>query len=155
MLFGGAYDAAANGADGRCAVNANKNTACFSAAEPMAVSKRSFRSFPARRNLFEKWRRRGCFDAPGGVPDSAANALIAAGHALNGLEIICEDGSRLLLSHKNYEKLVRAGARFTVMNKTRLLAVTVNPFSSKGSHYNKTEFYRCHVQRSRRTRCGA
>ena len=42
----------------------------------------------------------------GGVPDSAANALIAAGRALNGLEIICEDGSRLLLSHKNYEKLV-------------------------------------------------
>ena len=77
----------------------------------------------------------------GGVPDSAANALIAAGRALNGLEIICEDGSRLLLSHKNYEKLVRAGARFTVMNKTRLLAVTVNPFSAKGSHYNKTEFY--------------
>ena len=30
---------------------------------------------------------------------------------------------------------------FTVMNKTRLLAVTVNPFSAKGSHYNKTEFY--------------
>lgn len=27
------------------------------------------------------------------------------------------------------------------MNKTRLLAVTVNPFSAKGSHYNKTEFY--------------
>lgn len=78
----------------------------------------------------------------GGVPDSAANALIAAGHALNGLEIICEDGSRLLLSHKNYEKLVRAGARFTVLNKTRLLAVTVNPFSAKGSHYNKTEFYK-------------
>ena len=77
----------------------------------------------------------------GGVPDSAANALIAAGRALNGLEIICEDGSRLLLSHKNYEKLVRAGARFTVMNKTRLLAVTVNPFSAKGSRYNKTEFY--------------
>lgn len=77
----------------------------------------------------------------GGVPDSAANALIAAGRALNGLEIICEDGSRLLLSHKNYEKLVRAGARFTVLNKTRLLAVTVNPFSAKGSHYNKTEFY--------------
>lgn len=76
----------------------------------------------------------------GGVPDSAANALIAAGRALNGLEIICEDGSRLLLSHKNYEKLVRAGARFTVMNKTRLLAVTVNPFSAKGSHYNKRSF---------------
>lgn len=76
----------------------------------------------------------------GGVPDSAANALIAAGRALNGLEIICEDGSRLLLSHKNYEKLVRAGARFTVLNKTRLLAVTVNPFSAKGSHYNKRSF---------------
>lgn len=30
----------------------------FSAAEPMAVSKRSFRSFPARRNLFEKAAQR-------------------------------------------------------------------------------------------------
>lgn len=30
----------------------------FSAAEPMAVSKRSFRSFPERRNLFEKAAQR-------------------------------------------------------------------------------------------------
>lgn len=76
----------------------------------------------------------------GGITDAIASALMAAGRALNGIEIVCEDGSRLLLSRQNAEKLGRIGAGFTVLNTTRLLAVTVNPFSAYGNHYDKDAF---------------
>lgn len=76
----------------------------------------------------------------GGVTDAHFEALFSAGKALRGLELICEDGSRLLVSAKNYEKLLRAGARVTVLERTVLLAVTVNPFSAYGAHYDKNRF---------------
>lgn len=76
----------------------------------------------------------------GGVTDRAAEAFFSAGRALSGTEFIAEDGSRLLLSAGNYEKLLRAGSRFTVLKTTRLLAVTVNPFSAYGTHYDTDAF---------------
>ncbi|MBR6006041.1 MAG: hypothetical protein IK064_00260 [Clostridia bacterium] len=77
----------------------------------------------------------------GGVTDAHTEALFAAGRKLDSLEIVCEDGSRLLFSVKNYEKLLRAGARFTAQERTSLIAVTVNPFSAYGNHYDKNAFY--------------
>ena len=76
----------------------------------------------------------------GGVTDRTAEAFFSAGRALKAAEFIAEDGSRLLLSAGNYEKLLRAGSRFTVLKTTKLLAVTVNPFSAYGSHYDTEEF---------------
>ena len=76
----------------------------------------------------------------GGVTDKAAEAFFAAGHALRGVEFIAEDGSRLLIAPKNYDKLLRVGARITVLKKTRLVAVTVNPFSVYGEHYDSARF---------------
>ncbi len=76
----------------------------------------------------------------GGVTDANLEALFAAGRALSGLEAVCEDGSRLLVSEKNYAKFLRAGAGFTVLQSTKLLAVTVNPFSAYGAHYDKERF---------------
>lgn len=76
----------------------------------------------------------------GGVTDKAVEAFFAAGHALRDMEFICEDGSRLLISSKNYAKLLRAGARVTVLKKTGLVAVTVNPFSAYGEHYDTARF---------------
>ena len=43
-------------------------------------------------------------------------------------------------SEKNYSKFLRAGAAFTVLESTKLLAVTVNPFSAYGAHYDKERF---------------
>lgn len=77
----------------------------------------------------------------GGVTDPMLEALFSAGRALEGAELICEDGSRLLVSSKNYEKLLRVGARVTVQTVTKLLAVTVNPFSAFGNHYDRERFF--------------
>ena len=37
--------------------------------------------------------------------------------------------------------MLRAGARVTVLDETRLAAVTVNPFSAYGEHYDKNAFF--------------
>lgn len=76
----------------------------------------------------------------GGFTDLVAAKLLTAGKKLENAEIVCEDGSRLLLSGQNAQKLLRAGARFSVLQETRLLAVTVNPFSAYGNHYDKAAF---------------
>lgn len=77
----------------------------------------------------------------GGVTDSAFEALFAAGKQLSGLELAIEDGSRLLVRAANYQKLLRAGACVRVLEETRLAAVTVNPFSAYGEHYDKNAFF--------------
>lgn len=78
--------------------------------------------------------------AKGGVTDSVFEALFAAGRQLSGLELVVEDGSRLLVRAANHQKLLRSGACVRVLNKTRLAAVTVNPFSAYGEHYDKNAF---------------
>lgn len=77
----------------------------------------------------------------GGVTDAMARVLISGGRFDGNIELVVEDGSRLLLSKQNYDKLSIAGAHFCVINETKLLAVTVNPFSAYGTHYDKSEFF--------------
>lgn len=77
----------------------------------------------------------------GAVTDSMASTLLAGGRFGAETEIVVEDSSRLLLSGAKYQKLLLAGAHFTVLERTKLLAVTVNPFSAYGLHYNKEAFF--------------
>ncbi|MCR5809760.1 MAG: hypothetical protein K6G56_09440 [Clostridiales bacterium] len=76
----------------------------------------------------------------GAVTDSTAAALTAVGKLLRNTLLVAEDASRLLLKAANYEKLMRFTRGFEVMKGTKLIAVTVNPFSAYGLHYDKKEF---------------
>lgn len=76
----------------------------------------------------------------GGVTDAIINRLLETGRALLGLELIAEDASRLLICGSSAEKLSRAGVYIRVKTGTKLTAVTVNPFSAYGSHYDKNAF---------------
>ena len=55
-------------------------------------------------------------------------------------EIAVEDGTRLLLSRENYEKLRARGVSFRVRRQNDLVAVTVNPFSAYGAPYDPAAF---------------
>jgi hypothetical protein len=55
-------------------------------------------------------------------------------------EIAVEDGTRLLLSRENYEKLRARGVSFRVRRQNDLVAVTVNPFSAYGAPYDPDAF---------------
>ena len=85
-------------------------------------------------------RKAGALLMRGGVTDAMARVLLSGGRFEGNVELVVEDGSRLLLSKQNYDKLIIAGAHFCVIDETKLLAVTVNPFSAYGTHYDKSEF---------------
>ncbi len=55
-------------------------------------------------------------------------------------EVAVEDGTRLLLSRENYEKLRARGVAFRVRRQNTLVAVTVNPFSAYGAPYDPAAF---------------
>lgn len=57
-------------------------------------------------------------------------------------QIAVEDGTRLLLSRENYEKLRARGVAFLVRRQNALVAVTVNPFSACGAPYDPAAFQR-------------
>ena len=54
--------------------------------------------------------------------------------------IAVEDGTRLLLSRDNYEKLRARGVAFRVRRQNALIALTVNPFSAYGAPYDTAAF---------------
>ena len=76
----------------------------------------------------------------GALTDAAAKELTSCGKLLSGTLLVAEDASRLLLSLPSYEKLKLLTRGFAVQRGTRLIAVTVNPFSAYGMHYEKNEF---------------
>ncbi len=77
----------------------------------------------------------------GAVTDSAAKELVSYGKLLKNTVLAAEDASKLLLRQTEYERLLRAAKGFEVLRGTHLLAVTVNPFSAYGLHYDKNDFF--------------
>lgn len=77
----------------------------------------------------------------GAVTDNTAKELLNFGRLLENTVLIAEDASRLLLKPASYDKLLRFSRGFEVTKGTRLIAVTVNPFSAYGTHYEKDRFF--------------
>lgn len=83
------------------------------------------------------------------VTGALLEPVIMAGIELDGVSIVVRDGSRILLAREHYEKLSRLGASFAVMEKMQLLAVTVNPVSAYGYHFDAKELLermRAHIE---------
>ncbi len=76
----------------------------------------------------------------GALTDKTAAEILNYGRLLGGTTIVAEDASRLLLTRAAYQKLCRFAEGFAVLKGTKLIAVTVNPFSAYGSHYDETAF---------------
>lgn len=76
----------------------------------------------------------------GALIDAMLKPLLFSNVSCKGLTFVVEDSSKLLLKEDTYEKLLRKGATITVLEEIALLAVTVNPFSAYGNHFDKGEF---------------
>lgn len=76
----------------------------------------------------------------GGLTDAMLRPLLQSGAEIAGKKLVVRDGSRILLTPEMYEKLQIKGLGFEVMDAIRLLAITVNPFSAYGFHFDKHEF---------------
>jgi len=78
----------------------------------------------------------------GAVSDSFANKLIMSNISLRNTTIIVEDGSKLFITEKTFEKLSRAGSGIAVRKSINLAAITINPVSARGFSFDKGEFMR-------------
>ena len=76
----------------------------------------------------------------GAVTDLTARELLDHAKLLINTGLTAADASRLLLKKESFDKLKRFTRGFSVLNGTRLLAVTVNAFSAYGMHYDAERF---------------
>lgn len=67
----------------------------------------------------------------GAVTDRLAKRLLSDG-AADGFQLVARDFTKIFLSRQQYRMLVSAGVRIRVLQRSRLLAVTVNPVSPNG-----------------------
>lgn len=76
----------------------------------------------------------------GAVTDTALKPVLMSNITLKGRMLMVEDSSKILLSREVCERLYKKGGKLTVLSEIALLAVTVNPFSAYGNHFDKREF---------------
>ena len=76
----------------------------------------------------------------GGLTDAMVKSLMMSNADLSGKKMVFKDGSKILISYDMYEKLRIKGLNFEVADAIRLLAVTINPFSAYGFHFDKDSF---------------
>jgi hypothetical protein len=61
--------------------------------------------------------------------------------SLKNVTLTVRDSSKILLKEDAFQKLLRRGADFAVLESVNPVAVTVNPFSAYGFHFGAEEFY--------------
>ena len=76
----------------------------------------------------------------GALTDSEALKILKSSAKLEGLQLIVEDSSKILIKRETFERLLANGACFMVKRATKLAAVTVNPISSGGWQFDADRF---------------
>ncbi|MFW5981337.1 MAG: hypothetical protein ACOCRU_02045, partial [bacterium] len=70
----------------------------------------------------------------GAIVNQTIKELMNNLNNINDLEIIVQDSTHLFLDPLVYKRFLNKGGRITVLNEIKILAVTVNPFSTSGSY---------------------
>ena len=55
------------------------------------------------------------------------------------MQFVVRDSSKILLKADTFERLLRRGVRLQVIDSVNLVALTVNPFSAYGFHFDGRE----------------
>ncbi len=76
----------------------------------------------------------------GALTDIQARSLLKCPAQTEGLVLLAKNASCLMLKRETYEALTSHGISFSVINKTRLAAITVNSVSAGGWSFDKEEF---------------
>lgn len=87
----------------------------------------------------KRWQGCRYFWLEGAVTDALLRPLLLSNVPLEGRVFVAEDSSKLLLGEDTYRKLGRKGGRMRVLWQIHLRAVTVNPFSAYGNHFDRKE----------------
>ena len=62
-------------------------------------------------------------------------------HRIKNFKLIIEDPTKLMLDIKQYEHLKQLNIKLCVVKQVPIIALTINPFSPSGYHYDKDAFY--------------
>ena len=89
--------------------------------------------------LIKKARKITSIRIRGAVTDSILKPIIGSG--LRDAVILSDDPSKLMQEQKTYESCIARNLVLKVVHKSRLCAVTVNPYSVFGAPYDKDEFF--------------
>ena len=76
----------------------------------------------------------------GALSDGLLNKLIMSNVNLRGVKIVVDDGSKLFITERTYEKVRLKGSQIIVLRPINLLAVTINPISTMGYIFDKDTF---------------
>jgi len=87
----------------------------------------------------KKAKENGMLYINGALTDSMLNPIIRSGIPKN-FTFAVYDASKLLISSDCLRRLKAAKAKLGVLEAINLAAITINPFSAYGNHYNSTEF---------------
>ena len=75
----------------------------------------------------------------GALTDNALKPLLMSSVSIQGLRFVVRDGSHILLRQDTVEKIYRRGGQLQVIDSVNLVALTVNPFSAYGTHFDAKE----------------
>ena len=75
----------------------------------------------------------------GALTDRALLPLLMSAVPLSDVTFVVRDSSKILLKQDTLDKLYRRGARLEVLDSVNLVALTVNPFSAYGVHFDPEE----------------
>lgn len=75
----------------------------------------------------------------GALTDNGLKPLLMSSLPLQELRIVVRDSSKILIKQDTFEKLHRRDIRLQVVDDVNLVALTVNPFSAYGMHFDPRE----------------
>lgn len=76
----------------------------------------------------------------GAMSDAQMDKLIMSNMVLKGVTLVVEDASKIFLKPATYQKLLRSGATLEVQSKINVVALSINPVSAYGNHFDKQVF---------------
>lgn len=75
----------------------------------------------------------------GALTDQSIQPLLMSSVNLQNLALVVRDSSKILLKQENFEKIQRRGMALQVIDSVNPVALTVNPFSAYGFHFDPVE----------------
>ena len=90
-----------------------------------------------RHKSYHHWKY--CY-LTGALTDVRLKPLLMSNLNIEDRQIVVEDSSKILLSRDCYNKMIKKGCSLAVSEETKLLGITINPFSAYGHHFQKDEF---------------
>ncbi len=75
----------------------------------------------------------------GALTDHVLQPLLMSSVPLQGISLVVRDSSKILLKQDIFEKIQRRGMALQVIDSVNPVALTVNPFSAQGFHFDPAE----------------